>query len=284
MAKKTQSDSVRSPEQKRAAQKRRKRSYLISGLFLGICIVVLLFSLWQLLSIFLAYRAGEKEYEDLRQYVLEDPIEPDTSADNSSEEESTEESDEDPAATAMQRIDLASLKAINKEVVGWIEIPGTPISYPMVHTSDNVYYLTHTFRNEKNSSGSIFVEASNQADFSDLHTIIYGHNMKNGSMFASLKNYAKSSYYKAHPYVYLDLEDGSHCYQIFSCHQVTTSDIAYTIGYQADDIYASFLSDLKNASYFDTGVDVDVNDSIITLSTCTSGGKARFVVHAKKLY
>ncbi len=65
----------------------------------------------------------------------------------------------------------------------------------------------------------IFVEASNAGDFSDLHTIVYGHNMKNGSMFAGLKNYGKKNYYEAHPYIYLDQEDGTHCYQIFSCHE-----------------------------------------------------------------
>ena len=107
----------------------------------------------------------------------------------------------------MTRIDLASLQGINNDAVGWIEIPDTSVSYPLVHTTDNTYYLTHTFDNKTNRSGSIFVEASNAADFSDLHTIIYGHNMKNGSMFAGLKNYSDQSYAEAHPYIYVDLAD-----------------------------------------------------------------------------
>ena len=81
----------------------------------------------------------------------------------------------------------------------------------MLHSTDNSYYLTHTFQNERNKVGSIFIETANEADFSDLHTIIYGHNMKNGSMFAGLKNYSSKSYWQAHPYVYIDLADGAHC-------------------------------------------------------------------------
>ena len=98
--------------------------------------------------------------------------------------------------------------------------------------------------------------ASNAADFSDLHTIIYGHNMKNGSMFAGLKNYSDQSYAEAHPYIYVDLADGSHCYEIFSAHEADATDITYTIGYRANDTYASFLDSLKTASLYDTGVEV----------------------------
>lgn len=154
----------------------------------------------------------------------------------------------------------------------------------MVHTTDNVYYLTHTFRHQENKSGAIFVEASNAGDFSDLHTIVYGHNMKNGSMFAGLKNYGKKNYYEAHPYIYLDQEDGTHCYQIFSCHEADVTDITYTIGYHSDDTYAAFLDELTASSLYNTGVSVGTNDSVLTLSTCTNKGAKRFVVHAKKLY
>lgn len=277
------SSSSRNRRRQQEARKRRQIRYLLQGLFLGFCIALLIFSIWKLASIFLGYHSGEKEYEDLRQYVLEEPVSPDEVeyAPSGSDEESGEETE---PLVPMQRIDLASLQAINNEAVGWIEIPGTVISYPLVHTSDNIYYLTHTFRREENKSGSIFIETSNSADFHDLHTIVYGHNMKNGSMFAGLKNYKKSSYYEAHPYIYIDLADGSHCYQIFSCHEAPVTDTTFTIGYAADDTYASFLNTIKGSSLYDTGVEVGVNDSVITLSTCTNDGKDRFVVHAKKLY
>ncbi|MDO4261726.1 MAG: class B sortase [Eubacteriales bacterium] len=270
------------PRRRPTARQRRTRRIrsLLLGIFLGLCICLLIFSVWKLASILLGYQSGEKEYKELRQYVLEEPESPDAVLDGMS----GEEEDGGEASVPMTRIDLDSLKALNSDAVGWIEIPDTAISYPLVHTTDNTFYLTHTFLKETNRSGSIFIENLNSADFTDLHTIIYGHNMKNGSMFAGLKEYDTQSYFEAHPYVYVDLADGSHCYQIFSCHEAAETDITYTIGYQANDTYASFLESLKSASLYDTGVDVSTDDSVITLSTCTKNGESRFVVHAKKLY
>lgn len=267
--------------------RKRQIRYLLQGLFLGFCICLLLFSIWKLGSILLGYRSGEKEYEDLRQYVLEEPVSPSEVMNNSSGDDASEgegDEEENNALVPMTRIDLTSLRGMNSDAIGWIEIPGTAISYPVVHTTDNSFYLTHTFRKENNKSGSIFIETANQADLSDLHTIIYGHNMKDGSMFAGLKNYQKEKYWSSHPYIYLDLADGSHCYEIFSCHTAEVTDISYTIGYAADETYASFLDTLKASSLYDTGVSVGTSDAVITLSTCTSNGKDRFVVHAKKLY
>ena len=104
-------------------------------------------------------------------------------------------------------------------------------------------------------------------------------------MFAGLKNYSDQSYAEAHPYIYVDLADGSHCYEIFSAHEADATDITYTIGYRANDTYASFLDSLKTASLYDTGVEVTKDDSVISLSTCTkSGEKAVRCSCEKKLY
>ncbi len=280
-----------SPEAKR----RRMIQYLLTGMLLGLFIGVLLFSIFKLSSILIGYKSGEKEYEELKeQYVLEEPVAPEevleSIGDSDTDEESTEEgSDDEKTKTLvpMTRIDLSSLQNMNSDAIGWIEIPGTVLSYPMVQANDNSFYLTHTFRKDTNKSGSIFIETQNAPDFSDLHTIIYGHNMKDGSMFAQLKNYTTESYLKEHPYIYIDLADSSHCYQIFSCHETNPEEPdnkVYTIGYQANDTYAAFLDSIKSASAFDTGVNVSTEDSVITLSTCTNNGDTRFVVHAKKLY
>lgn len=271
-------------KRRKGSRRKRQMQQLLQGLFLGLCICMLLFSIWKLAGIFLGYRSGDKEYKELQQYVLEEADAELPTPTVSPDSEDGEAEDTEAAPARMSRIDLASLLEINSECIGWIEIPGTDISYPMVHTTDNEYYLTHTFRREENKAGSIFLETANNADFSDLHTIIHGHNMKNGSMFAGLKNYKKESYYEKHPHIFIDLADGSHCYQIFSCHQAPSTDITYTIGYSADDTYATFLNALKESSLYDTGVDVTTSDHVITLSTCTNSGKDRFVVHAKKLY
>ncbi len=283
--KKESAQPTSSKRRKLSAEERRRRQIglLIQGIFLGLCICLLCFSLYKLGSIFFEYQSGEKEYADLRQYLLEEPASPEDIIPASADGES-EDAEAEDLSVPMTRVDLPSLQEINEEAIGWIEIGGTSISYPMVYTTDNSYYLTHTFSKEKNKSGGIFVEASNEADFSDMHTIVYGHNMKDGSMFAGLKNYSKASYFEAHPYIYVDLADGSHCYQIFSCHEANTSDITYTIGFEADETYQTFLDSLKEASLYDTGVEVSQTEKVITLSTCTKSGTKRFVVHAKMVY
>ena len=179
---------------------------------------------------------------------------------------------------------LKDLKKLNPDVKAWIQVPKTNIDYPVVQGQDDMEYINKNVYGEFELSGAIFLSCLNKDDFSDPYNLVYGHNMKNGSMFAGLKNYSDQSYAEAHPYIYVDLSDGSHCYEIFSAHEADATDITYTIGYRANDTYASFLDSLKTASLYDTGVEVTKDDSVISLSTCTKSGEKRFVVHAKKLY
>ena len=187
----------RKRKRSREAQKRRQIGLLITGIAAGLLVCLLGFSVYKLVSIFSVYHSADKEYEELEQYILEDPIPPSQIADSntnlpaSGSEGEGEGEDASSAAplVPMTRIDLDALQEINPEAVGWIQIPDTVISYPLLHTSDNSYYLTHTFQKEKNRTGSIFIESSNKNDLTDLHTIIYGHNMRSGAMFADLKNY-----------------------------------------------------------------------------------------------
>ncbi len=249
---------------------------------LVVCIAVLVVSLWQLATIFIEYKKGTDEYDKLQSYVSTEPTE---ESDATGEDGESEDGTESDAETEqIQRVAVSELKAQNSDTVGWIQIPNTEISYPLMHTSDDSYYLNHTFSKKLNSAGSIFMETLNSADFSDLHTIIYGHNMKNGSMFAGLKNYSSASYLVAHPNVYIDLEDGTHAYQIFSVYEAEADSDSYTIGFAPDEVYEEYLKKIKDRSLYDTSVSVTKEDSVITLSTCTKHGEKRFLVHAKKLY
>ena len=264
-----------------AKRKKKKKMPVPLIVVLCVCVVALGVSIWQLSDIFLEYKAGTDEYEDLQQYVMaEIPEDGETPA----AEDAAEEGEDGVEEERVQRVALSELQAQNPDTVGWIEIPGTGISYPLMQADDDAYYLNHTFSNKVNSAGSIFVEALNSPDFTDLHPIIYGHNMKNGSMFAGLKNYASPSYLVAHPNVYIDLADGTHCYQIFSVYEVEAESDSYTIGFAPDEQYETFLQTLKSRSEYDTGVTVAKEDSIVTLSTCTRNGEHRYLVHAKKIY
>ena len=263
-----------------AKRQKKKKMPVPLIIVLCVCVVALGVSIWQLSDIFLEYKAGTDEYEDLQQYVMAEIPEEETPA----AEDAAEGGEDGVEEERVQRVALSELQAQNPDTVGWIEIPGTGISYPLMQADDDAYYLNHTFSNKVNSAGSIFVEALNSPDFTDLHTIIYGHNMKNGSMFAGLKNYASPSYLVAHPNVYIDLADGTHCYQIFSVYEVEAESDSYTIGFAPDEQYETFLQTLKSRSEYDTGVTAAKEDSIVTLSTCTRNGEHRYLVHAKKIY
>ena len=209
-----------------------------------------------------------------------------------STEESTEEATEvlpvekpayvDPYAAALGNMDFAALRAVNPDVVGWILIPGTPISYPLVQGEDNQYYLDHTWKKTKSVVGSIFMEKTNHRSFSDFHTILYGHRMNNGSMFAALKYYREQAYWSAHPTIYITDDSGRRAYEIFAAYEVGTQEDTYRIQMRGNEEKQAFLDSCTDKSVISTGVTPTVHDQILTLSTCTGRGHAtRWVVQAR---
>ena len=262
----------------------------IKTVILVLLAAVFVFSGVRLYQSVMEYKTGTDEYDqlakdaypDILPPVVPEGFQPDEGAEEGEEEtETAKQAQQDPALSF--EIGHQKLREINGDYVGWIAMNDI-INYPVVQGSDNEYYLTHTFNNTENSAGSIFMETLNSADFSDVHTILYGHNMKNGSMFGTLMEYESPSYLVAHPLIFIDTEEGSHAYKIFSCYRVDADSDSYTIGFKADEMYVNFLKKLKERSAYDTGVEVTMDDKIITLSTCTNTGTNRYLVHAKKAW
>lgn len=188
----------------------------------------------------------------------------------------------DPYAERLNEMDFAALSKVNSDVFGWILIPGTVISYPLLNGSDNHYYLGHTWKKQNSIVGSIFLEQSNHIGLTDFNTILYGHNMNNGSMFGSLKKYRARSYWKAHPYVYITTASGSRRYQIFAAYEVSTQAATYQVGFSSTASRQSFLDDCLKQAGYSTGVTPKTYDRILTLSTCTGHGHTtRWVVQAR---
>ena len=188
---------------------------------------------------------------------------------------------QDPYAQALKDMDFSALRQQNPDVLGWILIPGTRVSYPVVQGTDNSYYLNHTWRGGKNSVGAIFMECRNSSDLSDFNTIIYGHRMNNRSMFGTLSQYKSRSYWQAHPYVYLTDDSGTHRYEIFAAGEVSVDSDVYRLGLRSDSSRQSFLDSCLALSALNTGVTPHVYDKVLTLSTCTGNGHAtRWVVQA----
>lgn len=232
------------------------------------------------------YRQGEETYDDAKELANV----PDFSAPKNNQSAGISASTSvpsakpasDPYAKQLNQMDFAALSKVNNDVFGWILIPGTVISYPLLNGGDNSYYLRHTWRRQSSVVGAIFLEESNSARMTDFNTIIYGHNMNNGSMFGTLKKYRTKGYWKAHPYVYITTVSGSRRYQIFTAYEVSTQGKTYQIGFPSATSRQSFLDYCMKRSNYSTGVTPKTYDRILTLSTCTGHGHAtRWVVQAR---
>jgi len=187
----------------------------------------------------------------------------------------------DPYADALRNMDFSALRQVNEDILGWILIPGTRLSYPLVQGEDNSYYLNHTWRKGRNSVGAIFLEQNNSGNLQDFNTIVYGHRMNNNSMFGTLKYYKDAGYWSDHPYVYITDDNGSHRYEIFAAYEVSVEGDTYRLGFSSTSSKQSFIDYCLEQSVLDTGIVPTVSDRVLTLSTCTGNGHAtRWVVQA----
>lgn len=180
------------------------------------------------------------------------------------------------------KIDFAKLKQKNSDAIAWIKVNGTDIDFPVVKGTDNSYYLTHNFDKEKNKAGWIFADYRNKFDGTDKNIIIYGHNMKNGSMFASLKDVIKEEWYnnENNKYIALITENENCKYQVFSVYQTETEE--YYLQTNISN-FEEFVEKIKGRSKKNFNVDIKETDSILTLSTCADNTKYRVVLHAVKV-
>lgn len=190
--------------------------------------------------------------------------------------------EDDPHIAEMGALNLDALRQTNPDVIGWVRIPGTKVDYPIVQGQDNEYYLDYTWDNQKSSSGAIFLECTNTPDFSDFHTILYGHNMKNQSMFASIRNYFSQEYWQAHPYVYVCTDEGVFRYEIYSAYEAGVESTTYQLGMTQQRTRLAFIGYTTLNSKIETGITPALTDRILTLSTCSGmGHTVRWVVHAR---
>lgn len=247
------------PEDLAAAQKRRRVRILISAL-IPVFAIVLVVSLWQIFSIQKEYTEAVTEYEQIKQQAF--AARPSSLPAASGQE----------AAEEALVFDLATVQAMNPDCVGWIEIPGTSLSYPLVRAGDNDKYLNHTFLGSQNSAGTIFMDYRNPTNLQGQHLVLYGHNMKNGSMFGLLPKYLDNGYLQSN--ATLLLMDGGqvYTYRIFSARTTDAYDPAYQIDFASAEAFSAF-AEAYGAPAGTT--------QMLTMSTCTNvNDDERILVHA----
>ena len=165
-------------------------------------------------------------------------------------------------------IDHGQLRAINGDYVCWLYGPDTPIDYPVVQGTDNAYYLDHLFSGEPNAAGTLFLDCRNLPDFGDPNTLIYGHHMRNGSMFKAVEAYHDPGVFEARPYLLVCSESALYLLEIFAGYITTSDDPCYEIAISDEADKAAFVDRALRRSEFDAGLTIGALDSFVTLSTC----------------
>ncbi|MBQ2730781.1 MAG: class B sortase [Clostridia bacterium] len=284
----------------RPKRKKTSRGFTVTQwIVLGLCLLVFLFSGYKFAGNLLEYAEAKKQYDELKEifysegnsgdYLAEPSLAPSTpdllssmqtsAADAAANNSVSGMGDEENYQVILAR--LAKLKSLNEDTYGWLKVSGTDVDYPVVQGEDNDYYLRRSFYRSYLNSGSIFVDSNCKSLSENRNTVIYGHNMKDGTMFHSLHNLNNQNYFESAE-IRLMTTEGIYVYDVYSVHQPHEMDRFFYTEF-TDAEWREFLDWTKKQSFFpNSDVSLSRDDKIITLSTCVSTTQEeayRFVVH-----
>ena len=261
--------------QKQPEQKKKKKSDVLLTIALIAAIVVFCYAAFNLYHIYTEYKKGTDEYNQIEEMAV-------TERDADSAEVAGPNAQLKPPI----EVDFDKLKSVNEDVVGWIYVDALPdLSYPIVKGKDNQTYLHQTYEKNYNFAGTIFVDYENSGDFSDCNTLVYGHNMKNGSMFGHLKKFREDDkLYKQDKYFWILTPERNYRYEIISAYTTGVNSDTYTLFKGPGEEFEKYLETIKGYSEIQTDdTDLTIKDKIVTLSTCTGNESTRFVVQGKRV-
>lgn len=261
--------------QKQPEQKKKKKSDVLLTIALIVAIAVFCYAAFNLYHIYTEYKKGTDEYNQIEEMAV-------TERDADSAEVAGPNAQLKPPI----EVDFDKLKSVNEDVVGWIYVDALPdISYPIVKGKDNQTYLHQTYEKNYNFAGTIFVDYENSGDFSDCNTLVYGHNMKNGSMFGHLKKFREDDkLYKQDKYFWILTPERNYRYEIISAYTTGVNSDTYTLFKGPGEEFEKYLETIKGYSEIQTDdTDLTIKDRIVTLSTCTGNESTRFVVQGKRV-
>lgn len=261
--------------QKQPEQKKKKKSDVLLTIALIVAIAVFCYAAFNLYHIYTEYKKGTDEYNQIEEMAV-------TERDADSAEVAGSNAQLKPPI----EVDFDKLKSVNEDVVGWIYVDALPdISYPIVKGKDNQTYLHQTYEKNYNFAGTIFVDYENSGDFSDCNTLVYGHNMKNGSMFGHLKKFREDDkLYKQDKYFWILTPERNYRYEIITAYTTGVNSDTYTLFKGPGEEFEKYLETIKGYSEIQTDdTDLTIKDRIVTLSTCTGNESTRFVVQGKRV-
>ncbi len=186
------------------------------------------------------------------------------------------------ANTSLDQVNISQLKESNSDTVAWLSVDGTTINYPIVQSTDNDYYLNHSYDKSKKKTGWTFMDYRNNPDMSDNNTVFYGHNLFNKTAFGSIASIFSVDWQKnSNKSILIITENKKYYYTIFSAYYVEPEVYYLQTVFYDTDTYQEFLNTISSRNILNIDNSVSVNDRIITLSTCTDDNTGRKVVHAK---
>lgn len=247
---------------KMESKKKFKTSDIVVIVILAICIVVAGIALYMYYSIENDYEKSDELYR------------------NTANEFTVRNGDPNAPWYEMLAVNMDGLKAKNNEIIGWLFFENEDISYPILRSEDNEKYFRTAYDGTQSGAGSIFMESKNAGDFNDLHTIIYGHNMKNLSMFGRLKNYKEDdSYYDSHKFFQIITPNKKYRCEVVAYKDADAEGSFYTIYKPEGKDFKKFVEDeILKGSLISTNPDIKDDSRIVSLSTCTASDEKRFVV------
>lgn len=253
-----------------------KKAIRIIILVIAICVFV--FSLFMIISTRLKYKKAIDTYDKISADMVSITSSftvPDLNDIKEKNEEGIMQVDSDIIPI---ELDTDEAEIYNPDIIGWIFCPDTTINYPVMQSKDNDYYLRRMADKKYNIAGSIFMDYRNKGDFSDINTIIYGHNMKNGTMFSDIMKYKDRSYYEAHKYIYYtSTDERSYIFKIIGSAVVSPDDAIFRTYYEPADLQRQL--ETYPSMLFEAGTDLSTIDHLVTLSTCSNdAGTMRYLL------
>lgn len=241
---------------------------------------------WQLGSILLGYKRDRSAYEQLAVSALISIAETDESAARTTPDpEASPDAEATPESVQSEipfTVDWDYLSSVNSDIIGWLYCPDTIINYPVVQCDNHDYYLSHSFEGNYSSSGALFADRSSVVGINQSHLIIYGHNMKDDSMFGILGDYVDDDFYEEHPVFYFLTPEGSYRVELISAGVVESVLSNFPVYFSSTSEYESYLDKITSNAYWVNSDAVSSNYQLLTMSTCTYGGgynDPRFLVH-----
>jgi len=242
---------------------------------------VALVAVWKIVDILMDYGKSESTYQSAAEQFITTPA-PVEDGEDAEEEAFTAETVDvfvENQQKAIIEVDFEMLQGENPDVVGWLYCKGTRINYPVVQGSDNVYYMDHMYDGQWNSGGSIFMDYRNTPGFADGNTLIYGHHMKDGSMFENLVGYREQKYYNRNMFMWYVTPEQDYLLLPFAGYVTDSTSSAYQMQFGSDEEKQNWLESRVSQSDFESAIVPTAEDTIVTLSTCSyEYANARYVV------